>query len=87
MPFNLRYLAFPFELVDMVRLVVEDHERGQVFQVGEDAAALIATVQHIQIVALAGARRQGKDALHNGFRVGGFTRCSDFLIFKRFAFF
>ena len=87
LPFNLRYLAFPFELVDMVRLVVEDHERGQVFQVGEDAAALIATVQHIQIVALAGAGRQGKDALHNGFRIGGFPRRGDFLILKRLAFF
>lgn len=66
--------------------VIEDHERGQVFQICEDAAFLIAAVQHVQIVARTRSGRQWQDALHHFFGIGGLARCLDFTVLKRLTF-
>ena len=78
LPLDFAGLALFLHFVDVMRLVVEYHQRRQRGQVVEHAAARVAPIQHLQTVAGRLARRQWQHVGDHPLRIGQRTRCLDF---------
>ena len=77
MPLHLSGFTLAFELVDVVRLVVEHHQLGQPSQIFQHIAPRITPVQHIQAVARGTTRHQRQHGGHHIVRGQRCAKCFD----------
>ncbi len=78
LPLHLRCLTFSLELVDVVRLVVEDHQLRQIHEILQSVPSGIAPIQDLERVARRAARSQRKHGVDDGRRVGQTSWCHHF---------